>query len=181
MLDIPPQGLSVVSTPPSAADASGDLDHRQIMFITLNDQILSQIGASGGKGMTVTFGPNSVRIHSSLVYWTLYHDCTVRASPCVIMFFADWKCLQIGGQLHKFSGVVPESSSSPFEVYRHKKSSSNPKLDFLGRVTHKIQVRRGLDTSSMERIKNRTEEAERERNSRKYGFLSLTSERSLTL
>lgn len=78
------------------------------------------------------------------------------------------QCIQIGDQVHKFSNIVPEAQSSPFEVYRHKHSSSSPKIDLLGRVTHKIQVRRGLDSSSMERIKNRTEEAERERNSRKY-------------
>jgi hypothetical protein len=77
------------------------------------------------------------------------------------------KGLQIGQHVHKFSGIVPEAQSSPFEIYRQKTSSSTPKLDLLGRVTHKIQVRRGLDSSSMERIKNRTEEAERERNSRK--------------
>jgi hypothetical protein len=76
--------------------------------------------------------------------------------------------LKIGNDIHKFSGIVPEAQSSPFEIYCQQKSSSIPKLDLLGRVTHKIQVRRGLDSSSMERIKNRTEEAERERNSRKY-------------
>lgn len=76
--------------------------------------------------------------------------------------------LKIGNDIHKFSGIVPEAQSSPFEIYCQQKSSSNSKLDLLGRVTHKIQVRRGLDFSSMERIKNRTEEVERERNSRKY-------------
>lgn len=75
--------------------------------------------------------------------------------------------LKIGHEVHKF-GIVPEAQSSPFEIYCQKKSSSNPKLDLLGKITHKIQVRRGLDSSSMERIKNRTEEAERERNSRKF-------------
>jgi len=77
--------------------------------------------------------------------------------------------LKVGDQLHKFSGVVPEAA--PFEIYRQKQngnSSGNEKLSLVGRVSHKIQIRRGLDTSSMERIKNRTEEAERERQSRKY-------------
>lgn len=88
------------------------------------------------------------------------------------MLIFSGKGLQIGEQVHKFSGVVPEAQSSPFEVYRQKKASSGNKIDIVGRVTHKIQVRRGLDSSSMERIKNRTEEAERERNSRKYHSLS---------
>jgi hypothetical protein len=81
---------------------------------------------------------------------------------------ANQKGLKIGDQEHKFSGVVPESANCPFEIYRTKNTSSTPKLDLIGKVTHKIQVRRGLDSSSMERIKNRTEEAERERHSRKY-------------
>ena len=76
--------------------------------------------------------------------------------------------LQIGDKVHKFSAIAPETQSSPLEIYRQKTSSLNPKLDLLGRVTHKIQVRRGLDKGSMDRIKNRTEEAERERHSRKF-------------
>ena len=76
----------------------------------------------------------------------------------------------MGAQIHKFSGIVPEAA--PFEIYKQKQSAStsagNGNLSLVGRVSHKIQIRRGLDTSSMERIKNRTEEAQRERQSRKY-------------
>src|SRR2546423_10035759 len=81
-----------------------------------------------------------------------------------------WKKAHYQGQLiiadnvHRISGVVPETG--PFEVYRHKNSSTHPKLDILGRVTHKIEVRRVIDNTSIQRIKSRTEEAERERNSR---------------
>jgi hypothetical protein len=81
---------------------------------------------------------------------------------------ANQQGLKIGDKVHQFSGIIPESSSAPFEIYRQKTSSTSAKLDMIGRVTHKVQVRRGLDSSSMSRIKNRTEEAERERNSRKY-------------
>jgi len=73
----------------------------------------------------------------------------------------------VGDKVHKFSGVTPEAAGSPLEIYRCKSASTKPKLDLLGRVTHKIQVRRGLDVTSMGRIKQRTEEAERERTSRK--------------
>ena|SRR5947207_1607475 len=106
----------------------------------------------------------AVRLMSSYLLVLLFAHFDVFNSHAWANFI---KGLEIGRQLHKFSGIVPEAQSSPFEIYRQKKSSSNPKLDLLGRVTHKIQVRRGLDSSSMERIKNRTEEAERERNSRK--------------
>jgi hypothetical protein len=106
-----------------------------------------------------------------LVVALLPCDYCVLLISLVWASLTDMQCLQIGDQVHKFSNIVPEAHSSPFEVYRHKHSSSStPKIDLLGRVTHKCQVRRGLDSSSMERIKNRTEEAERERNSRKYLF-----------
>src|SRR5271155_803159 len=108
--------------------------------------------------------------------------CSIALLYCVLLISLVWasltdmQCLQIGDQVHKFSNIVPEAHSSPFEVYRQKHSSSStPKIDLLGRVTHKCQVRRGLDSSSMERIKNRTEEAERERNSRKYLYPHLYS------
>src|SRR5271170_3774971 len=110
-----------------------------------------------------------LHLFPSLVVALLLCDYCVLLISLVWTSLIDMQCLQIGDQVHKFSNIVPEAHSSPFEVYRHKNSSSSsPKIDLLGRVTHKIQVRRGLDSSSMERIKNRTEEAERERNSRKY-------------
>jgi hypothetical protein len=60
MLSIPPQGINVLSNPPPSADVPDNPKNRQLIYITLNDQILSQIRASGGKGLSVTFGSNAV-------------------------------------------------------------------------------------------------------------------------
>jgi len=56
MLTLPSQGLSVLSMPPPSTDGADNGKQRQLMFINLNDQILSQILATGGKGLQVTFG-----------------------------------------------------------------------------------------------------------------------------
>jgi hypothetical protein len=60
MLKIPSQGITVRPNPPPSTDIPDDPKNRQLIYITLNDQILSQIQASGGKGMSVTFGANAV-------------------------------------------------------------------------------------------------------------------------
>jgi hypothetical protein len=61
MLTFPLEGINVFSSPPPSTDGPDNpKNHRQLIFITLNDQILSQIQSSGGKGLSVTFGPNAV-------------------------------------------------------------------------------------------------------------------------
>jgi hypothetical protein len=62
MLSIPPEGVSVLAAPPPSPDNLNIQKNRQLVFITLNDQILSQIQASGGKGIIVTFGQNAVSL-----------------------------------------------------------------------------------------------------------------------
>jgi hypothetical protein len=71
MLSIPPEGVSVVSAPPPSPDNPNILKNRQLVFITLNDQILSQIQASGGKGITVTFGQNAVSLPCEFLHLPL--------------------------------------------------------------------------------------------------------------
>src|SRR5271169_1118180 len=61
MLTFPLDGINVFSNPPPSADGPDyPKNNRQLIYITLNDQILSQILSSGGKGLSVTFGPNAV-------------------------------------------------------------------------------------------------------------------------
>jgi hypothetical protein len=65
MLTIPSKGMNVLSMPPPSGD-SPDMGkrQRQVMCITLNDQILAQILEAGGKGLSVTFGgSNAVSLH----------------------------------------------------------------------------------------------------------------------
>ena len=61
MLAIPAQGLNVLSSAPPSTENADNARNKQLLFITLNDQILSQIQASQGKGLSVTFGSNAVR------------------------------------------------------------------------------------------------------------------------
>ena len=71
MLTLPPKGINVLSIPPPSADAPSESNSgkqpRQLMFITLNDQILSQILATGGKGLSVTFGGSNAVSSSVLI------------------------------------------------------------------------------------------------------------------
>jgi hypothetical protein len=166
MLTLSRQGINVASLPPPSADIPDNPKHRQLIYITLNDQILSQIQESHGKGLSITFGGNNAVLPHLIA--ALLSEASVSVISGIVCTDANQQGLKIGDKVHQFSGIIPESSSAPFEIYRQKTSSTSSKLDMIGRVTHKVQVRRGLDSSSMNRIKNRTEEAERERNSRKY-------------
>lgn len=64
--------------PPPSTDGADNGKQRQLMFITLNDQILSQILATGGKGLKVTFAGSSAvsLLLSSLPLFSVqYFDC----------------------------------------------------------------------------------------------------------
>lgn len=66
MLAIPAQGLNVLSSAPPSAETPDNPKNKQLLFITLNDQILAQILARHGKGLSVTFGSNAVRLPTLL-------------------------------------------------------------------------------------------------------------------
>lgn len=62
MLTLTRQGLDVLSLPPPSADIPENPKYRQLLYISLNDQILSQIQDSHGKGLSITFGGNNAVI-----------------------------------------------------------------------------------------------------------------------
>jgi hypothetical protein len=58
MLDLSAQGLSVNSVaplPPHGSRGGGTGNQRQLMCISLNDQILEQILHTGGEGLKIAF------------------------------------------------------------------------------------------------------------------------------
>lgn len=86
MLTLTRQGINVASLPPPSIDIPDNPKHRQLIYITLNDQILSQIQESHGKGLGITFGgnnavlPHLVAAHLSEVsvsvhFWRYLQGC----------------------------------------------------------------------------------------------------------
>ena len=84
MLTLTRQGINVVSLPPPSADIPDNPKHRQLIYITLNDQILSQIRDSHGKGLSITFGGSNA-VLPYLIAVALY-------AASVSVYF--WHCLR---------------------------------------------------------------------------------------
>jgi len=112
MLAIPPQGLHVFSNSPSP-DIHGNTNCRQIMFITLNDQILSQIQTCGGKGLSIKFGPTSV---SLLVSKPFLYTLLVFCCPSAIAYFLN--CVH-HVLISSASKLVIMSTNSPVSFQKH--------------------------------------------------------------
>jgi hypothetical protein len=84
MLTLTRQGLDVASLAPPSADIPGSPKHRQLIYITLNDQILSQIQDSHGKGLSITFGGNNA----------VLPPLVAAAVSDAAIFIYFWHCLQ---------------------------------------------------------------------------------------
>jgi hypothetical protein len=79
MLTIPHNGIDVFSAPPPSADTPENPKHRQLMYITLNDDILAQISAARGKGLSVTFGGSNA-VSLLIPYHLRLYSCFNRAN-----------------------------------------------------------------------------------------------------